>query len=122
MKPITLLRATLVGVGLLAVPGLASTDFIAPPQFLTGTQLLLLLEEGGSGAALGRGYVMGATDGLTFVPPSRRWICLPGGVANEQVVRVVQKYLKENPETLHYLAQGQINNALVRAFPCKDKR
>jgi hypothetical protein len=68
------------------------------------------------------GYVSGVLDGLTLL----NWkggetpVCLPaGGVGNEQAVRVVVKYLRENPAELHVSARVSVLVAIGEAFKCK---
>ena len=46
--------------------------------------------------------------------------CPPDGVVGEQILPIVMKYLKENPENLHYNAASLVTVALGRAFPCPD--
>lgn len=46
--------------------------------------------------------------------------CTPeGGMNNGQTVRIVVKYLKDNPAKLHERAEWLILDALRDAFPCK---
>jgi hypothetical protein len=46
--------------------------------------------------------------------------CIPDGVTSGQAVSIVKKYLKENPEELHYTAQSLVAFALIKAFPCNN--
>ncbi|VVP73515.1 Rap1a/Tai family immunity protein [Pseudomonas fluorescens] len=45
--------------------------------------------------------------------------CLPNNVTNSQVVRVVVKYLKDNPKLLNEGRTGLAWYALKDAYPCK---
>lgn len=46
--------------------------------------------------------------------------CFPkGGISNAQGARVVLKYLRDNPETLHNDGPFLVMLALHKAFPCK---
>ena len=47
-------------------------------------------------------------------------ICAPDGVSRRQLVSIVKKYLKENPQYLHGYAHGLVESALMKAFPCSD--
>ncbi|AFY20781.1 Rap1a/Tai family immunity protein [Pseudomonas sp. UW4] len=47
-------------------------------------------------------------------------ICVPGGVSNGQMVRVLVKYLEANPEKLHINATALTIFATQQAFPCKS--
>ena len=45
--------------------------------------------------------------------------CTPDDVSNLQAVRVVLKYLQDNPDILHYSNTVLIALALQKAYPCK---
>ncbi|MFI5107810.1 MAG: Rap1a/Tai family immunity protein [Terriglobales bacterium] len=70
------------------------------------------------------GYVTGVLQSLDFVGKSagkegrKLYPCL-AGVTSAQAVRVIVKYLKENPEKLQERAVMLSLAALQRAFPCK---
>lgn len=53
--------------------------------------------------------------GIKLIEP----VCVPKSVPTGQVIRVLVKYLKENPEQLHYPADVLTIGALRRAFPCQ---
>jgi len=59
------------------------------------------------------GYVFAVYD---MVGP----VCTPASVKGEQLVNIVRKYLKENPEDLHHKAAVIVNFALSQVFPCPD--
>ncbi len=68
------------------------------------------------------GYVGGFLDGLSVM----NWkggatkVCLPtGGVTNDQAARIVVKYLRANPETLHQSGRISLLVATAEAFKCK---
>ena len=65
------------------------------------------------------GYMMGVANILTWASERNR-ICIPDGVTSGQAVSIVKKYLKENPEELHYTAQSLVAFALIKAFPCNN--
>lgn len=44
--------------------------------------------------------------------------CMPENVDVRQVILVVNKFLKDSPEFLHYNAHSIIINAVARTFPC----
>jgi Ssp1 endopeptidase immunity protein Rap1a len=49
---------------------------------------------------------------------AERYFCAPSNATIEQLTRVVVKWIKENPEKMHYNA-GVISEAALRAaFPC----
>ncbi|RLJ67597.1 Rap1a/Tai family immunity protein [Sulfurisoma sediminicola] len=48
----------------------------------------------------------------------QRLFCAPGNATQEQVVRVIEKWLTEHPEQLHLAAERLIPTALRDAFPC----
>ncbi|HEV3316803.1 MAG TPA: Rap1a/Tai family immunity protein [Candidatus Angelobacter sp.] len=74
------------------------------------------------------GYIAGALDSYdewraaldygTKYPSGN--ICAPEHIQNEQMMRVVLKYLNDNPAKLHLPASGLVTSAFIRAFPCKQ--
>lgn len=44
--------------------------------------------------------------------------CLPDGVTQGQVAKVVVKYMDDHPEKLHLRAEILVINSLIAAFPC----
>jgi Rap1a immunity proteins len=71
------------------------------------------------------GWVEGFADGLTVhdellgVPRRDRMACVPRGVTTIQMVRVIQKYLADNPGKAHRPTRYIASIALAGAFPCK---
>jgi len=71
------------------------------------------------------GWVEGFEDGfmvheeLLSVPRRDRMACLPHGVTTIQTVRVIKKYLADNPEKAHRPTRYIASIALAGAFPCK---
>ena len=71
------------------------------------------------------GWVEGFADGflvhdeLLSVPRRDRLACVPRGVATIQIVRVIKKYLADNPEKAHRPTRYIASLALAGAFPCK---
>ncbi|WP_085724682.1 Rap1a/Tai family immunity protein [Pseudomonas sp. R37(2017)] len=65
------------------------------------------------GIEMARGYYS-ASSGKTLPP----FICPPESVTKEQQLRIVVKYLKENPEKLHQHEVTSIALAMASAFPC----
>jgi hypothetical protein len=49
----------------------------------------------------------------------KRTLCLPSGVANQQLIDIVKSYLKANPSKRHQDAYLLILLAAVEAYPCK---
>lgn len=56
---------------------------------------------------------------LLNVPRRDRMACVPRGVTNIQVVRVIKKYLADNPGKAHRATRYIASIALAGAFPCK---
>jgi hypothetical protein len=107
------LRATLVGVALTLPPIPSSAENI------TGNELLRWLDDPRGFTQLGGlAYVSGAKDGMEISGE----VCLPNGVSNGQVTKIVHKYLKENPAELHLPAVGIIYVSLGGTFPCDKKK
>src|SRR3989441_12776647 len=71
------------------------------------------------------GWVEGFADGflvheeLLSVPRRDRMACVPRGVTTIQTVRVIKKYLADNPEKAHRATRYIASIALAGAFPCK---
>src|SRR5712691_271293 len=71
------------------------------------------------------GWVAGFADGLMVhdellsVLRKDRMACLPHGVTTIQTVRVIKKYLADNPEKAHRPTRYIASIALAGAFPCK---
>ncbi|HKV61344.1 MAG TPA: Rap1a/Tai family immunity protein [Candidatus Acidoferrum sp.] len=71
------------------------------------------------------GWVEGFAEGflvygeLLNVPKKDRMACLPRGVTTIQMVRVIQKYLAENPGKAHRPTRYVASIALAGAFPCR---
>jgi hypothetical protein len=45
-------------------------------------------------------------------------VCLPSGATNDQITRIVLKYITENPETAHEPTATLVVLATKKAFPC----
>jgi hypothetical protein len=71
------------------------------------------------------GWVEGFADGflvheeLLSVPKRDRTACVPHGVTTLQTVRVIKKYLADNPGKAHRATRYIASIALAGAFPCK---
>ena len=71
------------------------------------------------------GWVAGFADGflvheeLLSVPRRDRMACLPHGATTIQTIRVIKKYLADNPGKARRPTRYIASIALVGAFPCK---
>jgi len=71
------------------------------------------------------GWIAGFTDGflvygeLLSVPRRDRMACVPHGVTTIQIVRVIKKYLADNPGKAHRPTRYIASIALAGAFPCR---
>jgi hypothetical protein len=71
------------------------------------------------------GWVAGFADGflvygeLLSVPRRDRMACVPPGVTAIQIVRVIKKYLADNPGKARRPTRYIASIALAGAFPCK---
>src|SRR6266404_9711725 len=74
------------------------------------------------------GWVEGFREGFTVhdellgVPEKDRMICLPRAVTTVQIVRVIKKYVADNPDKAHRATRYVASLALARAFPCKASK
>ena len=67
------------------------------------------------------GYVLGvadATNSFGYQHQIPQMYCVPEHVTPDQLVRVVVKWLENNPERLHMAGALVVNAALTTAFPC----
>ena len=71
------------------------------------------------------GWVEGFRDGFTVhdellgVPDKDRMVCMPRGVTAIQTIRVIKKYIADNPAKAHRPTRYNASVALARAFPCR---
>jgi len=71
------------------------------------------------------GWVEGFRNGFTVhdellgVPEKDRMICMPRKVTTIQIVRVMKKYVADNPDKVHRATRLIASVALARAFSCK---
>jgi hypothetical protein len=71
------------------------------------------------------GWVEGFTDGFTVheellnVPRRDRMTCVPQGVTTLRIVRVIKKYLADNPGKARRPTRYIASLALAGVFPCK---
>jgi hypothetical protein len=66
------------------------------------------------------GYILGVVSGMIYLDFKNQF-CIPSkNVTNEQITKVVIKYLKENPQRLHEIYTSLIFTAISEAFPCKQ--
>jgi len=73
------------------------------------------------------GFVGAILDGIHFTESElgKSIICAPTegeGFAPGQAVPVVQKYLRDHPDTLHLPAAALVGSALEEAFPCQSTK
>ena len=71
------------------------------------------------------GWVAGFVNGflvheeLLSVPRRDRMACVPNGASTIQIVRVIRKYLADNPGKAHRPTRYIASIALAGAFPCR---
>ena len=71
------------------------------------------------------GWVGGFTEGfvvhdeLLSVPRRDRLACVPNGESAIRIVRVMKKYLADNPQKAHRATRYIASLALAGAFPCR---
>jgi len=77
------------------------------------------VQESSAGACVG--YIAGVNDGYELTPISRtlKPYCLEDNVNYNQELRIVVKYLNDNPQLLNLNGNVIILDALSNAFPCK---
>lgn len=78
-----------------------------------------------TGADFCAGYFFGFSDSHsieTLIQKTPYFCFPPQGIEVAQQVRIVVKYLKENPAILHESARASVAIALAQAFPCRTKK
>jgi hypothetical protein len=71
------------------------------------------------------GYLSGVTDvesmweAVEGKTSKASHYCIPDGVTNGQKLKILKKWLDDNPNKLHERADFIIHRALLQAFPCK---
>lgn len=106
------------------------TSFADGNKLLAGCQGFIKIlegkasESGGVAEGFCAGYVQGMSDlntihSVFYAGKVKFDICMPQNVNNAQRVRVLIKYLEENPEKLHESEAELVWQAYAKAFPCK---
>lgn len=72
------------------------------------------------------GFVQGVETTISFVQSVTKRsplapFCKPDDLERGQMVRIVMKYIRENPEKAHLPTAGLIMGALSKAYPCPEK-
>lgn len=135
-----LLIAALLGFLFVCFP--ASTSSMGPPEQAdisrSGRDFLEVCSSvGGKDSAENReaarvsrdaaclGWVGGFTEGflvhdeLLSVPRRDRLACVPNGESAVRIVRVMKRYLADNPQKAHRATRYIASLALAGAFPCR---
>jgi hypothetical protein len=74
-----------------------------------------------------QGYAMGVADAFTTACSSlgkdTKFITeyIPSAALNDQFVKIIDKYVRENPETLHYNMDTIVSVSISKAFPYSTK-
>ena len=69
-------------------------------------------------------YLHGLSDGQLLPQveqKTRRLYCRDADIENQQQVRIVLKYIKDNPAKAHFPTPLLFLEAMKEAFPCSDK-
>ena len=72
------------------------------------------------------GFVHGVEYGTGFTETTKgknalQPFCRPDGVENGQMVRIVLKFIRENPEEAHKATPLLITLAMAQSYPCPNK-
>jgi hypothetical protein len=83
------------------------------PDFMTGT-CYGYIDGVMEGITYSRAYAQ-AKAGKSVVP---RLFCQPASVENGQIIRIVLKYIDDNPKDSHLPTAALLIDAMTAAFPC----
>ena len=71
---------------------------------------------------LQKGYCIGAVHTASGFVEAAKIACQPSKVTQEEQIRVMVKYLENNPDKLHFDGALLLAAAFKEAFPCSPKR
>lgn len=97
---------------------LGSPNSHASVSAVTGNELVEYCDTPEDGLLIG--YCHGFVNGVSNLAVTAALVCPPGGVTEEQLVNIVRKSMKENPEMLHLNAVGLVTFAISKVFPCSE--
>ena len=103
----------------LAALALIAASPEAGAGFESGTTLLEKCRGGQAEKAACSGYILAVADVLAEGPHFGWRACMPDGVPAGRVEQAAVRWLGNNPQILHYAADGLIAKALSDAFPCR---
>ena len=90
---------------------------LAQAQYMDGNKLLAKMVSGNSiDDMVSLGYVIGVSDSYYGVLH-----CIPSVVTAGQLQDMVQKFIRENPDTRHLSADLLVGKVLSSKFPCAKK-
>ncbi len=74
-----------------------------------------------------QGSIVGANDlwhrkGLEGLTGATNGVCMPHEVLAGQLVAVMKKWMRDRPETWHYVSDRIFLDAILEAFPCPEQR
>jgi hypothetical protein len=69
-------------------------------------------------AARGMGYIVGVADTLDYLSIT----CTPNGASVGQIVAIVSKYIKDNPDKWMESANHLVGVSLQKSFPCEKSK
>jgi hypothetical protein len=67
------------------------------------------------------GLVEGTRNTMALLDQQDPAACVPASVTNTQAVRIVEQYLRANPQKLHLDASANILLSLMTAYPCPPR-
>jgi hypothetical protein len=93
-------------------------------NFLTGQKLYeMLIDQDPFTRAQASGYVVGVTDANNGLGPTKANWCfvVPNGSSSLQLLTAVTQFLEKNPAKRQLGAASLVEEALAKAYPCKQK-
>lgn len=102
-----------------SLPAMSASNMM----FFTGTQLYNLCRSPESGKQLiCEGYILGVNDTIHSGYLSDHFnLCFPKGVEPSQLRLQVINFMENNPDVMHFVAEGIVAKTLELKYPCQKE-
>lgn len=87
---------------------------------MSGKMALALCDNNVQCALIASSYSDGFSYALLALHAENTVYCMPAGTSSGSLGRVFRRYLRDNPEQLHFTAASLAVTAFSEEFPCKE--